>query len=477
MKFERCVLGSCGLFFALALVVAPAARAVSLGSDPGAAFRASAPSRVTVNPDGEWGQLAPSPNIDTDRSAQAAVYDPVRHRMLIVGGSNSTGYLADTWALSLDGPSQWIRLGTTGSPPTLYDHSAIYDPLRDRLLVFGGGTGNAVWALSLTGTPNWTQLAVTGTPPVARFSHTAIYDPVRDRMIIYGGIDQLSCNPGALPFGDVWALSLSGTPAWTKLAPAGTPPTARLDQTAIYDPIRDRMVVYGGLTGGFCWCDCGTLFNDTWALSLDGAPAWSLITASGPTNTAGRYAHSAIYDATRDRMIIFGGTSLNYGHQTLNDTWALPLGEGGSWSPLAPGGVAPDWRVNHTAIYDPQNDRMVVFAGQTPAFTRDAWSLYMNSAVLSAEPPGSRDLLITDVHPNPVGRELTVGFSLTGARPALLELIDIQGRRVAAREVGSLGVGSHLVRLGDVSRIPAGLYLVRLTQDGHAVMAKAAVVH
>ena len=79
----------------------------------------------------------------------------------------------------------------------------------------------------------------TNPPPSGRSEHTAIYDPVRDRMVVFGGYDGTLRN-------DVWALSLSGSPAWSALAPAGSPPSARYGHTAIYDPVRDRMVVFGG---------------------------------------------------------------------------------------------------------------------------------------------------------------------------------------------------------------------------------------
>ena len=109
-------------------------------------------------------------------------------------------------------------------PTARFCHTAIYDPVRDRMVVFGGYDGgyrNDVWALSLAGSPAWSELAPGGTPPSARDAHTAIYDPVRDRMVVFGGYD------GASLRNDVWALSLSGSPAWSELAPAGTPPVAR----------------------------------------------------------------------------------------------------------------------------------------------------------------------------------------------------------------------------------------------------------
>src|SRR5262245_14877393 len=190
--------------------------------------------------------------------------------------------------------------GGGGLPSGRYVHTAICDPVRDRMVVFGGVDGtwvDDVWALSLAGGPVWTQLPPAGTPPGARGAHTAIYDPVRDRMLIFGGAD------GNGYLNDVWSLSLGGNPVWMQLTPAGVPPSSRNWHTAIYDPVRDRMLVFGGT-----YYDGTTeyYFNDVWALSLAGSPTWTQIAPAG-TLPEGRSEHVAIYDPVRDRMLIFGG--------------------------------------------------------------------------------------------------------------------------------------------------------------------------
>ena len=90
---------------------------------------------------------------------------------------------------------------------------------------------------------SWVEL-VPGTPkPSGRSGATAIYDPVRDRMVVFGG----AYNDGSDHFlTEVWSLSLTGTPSWTLLIPTGTPPAGRTEHSAIYDPVRDRMVIFGG---------------------------------------------------------------------------------------------------------------------------------------------------------------------------------------------------------------------------------------
>src|SRR5262249_40321875 len=153
------------------------------------------------------------------RSGQVAVYDPPGDRMVMFGGAGSTipqQIYNDTWALEFAGAPRWTRLDPAGSLPSPRSQmAAAFDSKRRRMRVFGGstGAGSDLWALSLSGTPSWSQLVVPGAPP-ARDVTSAVYDPIADRLIVFGGVsDTLSEGNAA------WALSLSGTPAWTRLAP------------------------------------------------------------------------------------------------------------------------------------------------------------------------------------------------------------------------------------------------------------------
>jgi len=72
-----------------------------------------------------------------------------------------------------------------------------------------------------------------------RYYHRAIYDSLRTRMIVFGGVDSLYRN-------DVHELTLGGAPAWNLIAPSGTPPDVRNTHSLIYDPLRDRMLLFAG---------------------------------------------------------------------------------------------------------------------------------------------------------------------------------------------------------------------------------------
>jgi hypothetical protein len=79
--------------------------------------------------------------------------------------------------------------------------------------------------------------------------------------------------------------------------------------------------------------------------------------------------------------------------------------------------------------------------------------------------------------PNPaLGGRMLVHFALPSGEPATLALIDVAGRRVAEREVGSLGAGRHSVDLLAGRRLPPGVYLVRLMQGMNMRVSRAALL-
>jgi hypothetical protein len=92
------------------------------------------------------------------------------------------------------------------------------------------------------------------------------------------------------------------------------------------------------------------------------------------------------------------------------------------------------------------------------------------------EVPHSLVLALDGLRPNPSVRELTVSFTLPNEAPATLELLDLAGRRVSERQVGSLGAGRHALRLEEGPRLAPGVYWLRLTQDGRALTARVVVV-
>ena len=296
--------------------------------------------------------------------------------MLVFGGTTRF-YGGGNSLLSLelsDTDPLWVAIPTNGTPPTgRYGHTMVYDPLRDRMLVYGGAPSSyspeGVWALSLAGTPTWTELTPSGTPPPPRSGHVAVYDPVEDRMLLFGGA------VGNTFTNDVWALSLSGTPTWTRLTPSGDPPLGRQGASGVYDTNRQRLVLFGGFNGKYG----ATCLSDVWELSLSGPLAWAPI-ATGGTGPTARAFHSATYDAGRDEMIVFGGSDDRFpGYASASsyksDAFALSFKGPPTWSSITTTGGTPEARGWSTLVRDPVRDRDIVFAGLSSFPHADLWAL------------------------------------------------------------------------------------------------------
>jgi Abnormal spindle-like microcephaly-assoc'd, ASPM-SPD-2-Hydin/Galactose oxidase, central domain/Bacterial TSP3 repeat len=362
-------------------------------------------------------------------SGHSAVYDATHDTMIIFGGVGSgftpLNYFNTVWILTnasgVGGTPTWTQLSPVGPAPVgRAGHNAIYNPTTNTMTIFGGSDSqsnllNDVWVLSNAngsgGASIWTQVSTTGLQPSPRSGHTAVYDASTNNMIAFGG----SSAGGEL--NDVWTLSnangLGGTPTWTLLNAAGGPPQARSSHTAVYDPSSNRMIVFGGAGGGV------RALNDLWVLTnandSGGTASWLAPATSGtPPALCG---HSAIYDTTTNSMLVFGGGVCGSGPG--NDVWRLAnanaLGASPAWTKLVPSGnlnqagtIGPFPRNSHTAVYDRTTDRMIIFNGFTfgcVVCVIDTWvladaltvsTLPPQSPALAANPP-SLDFLSVNV--------------------------------------------------------------------------------
>lgn len=320
--------------------------------------------RAGATSDGIW-SIATSPN----RANHATIYDPVRDRLVRFGGDKYDGkiVLSDVWVLPMGTPSDWMEIAPSGSaPPARHDHTMIYDPVRDRAIVFGGRSNSDVfddvWVLDLAGTPTWSEVA--GSGPGARYWHAAVYDAFGDRMIVFGGR-----SAGGNDLNDVWALSLSGTPTWTLLTPTGTSPTPRCRVAATYDPVASELVLFGGYDGSY--------LDDVWTLALSGGtPAWSTISVLG-NHPSARADAGLIYDPTHPWFVVVGGSA--FGTPADATVWALDLSGTPDWLGFAPTGITPETRRDGSIVFDSIRGDIVleggVRGGSQGGDLTDVWTL------------------------------------------------------------------------------------------------------
>ncbi|HKQ75033.1 MAG TPA: hypothetical protein VJ810_15160 [Blastocatellia bacterium] len=295
-----------------------------------------------------WIKLMPTGSPPISNGLESSIYDAATNQLIVYGGcfANCSPALFNVYTLSnangLGGPPVWTQSAVT-NPQARVGHSSVYDSVNNLLITFAGqlaffGTDqNDARILSnangIASPSTWTTLAVAGGPPPIRDEHTAIYDQANNRMTIFAG-EQLitTCCPYVISdYNDTWALSnangLGGTPTWTQLLPAGAPPSVRKGHSAIYDPINNRMIVFGGRVWNQT-AQTDTALGDLWQLSnangLGGVPAWSQLTQSGAP-PGPRFYHTAAFDQANQRMIVLGGRDST--DTPSNRVWALVLNQ------------------------------------------------------------------------------------------------------------------------------------------------------
>jgi hypothetical protein len=344
-----------------------------------------------------------SPSGPIPRANHSATLDQKTNRMILFGGLPGDTFaqqnLDDVWRLTLVGATSltWTRVRPVGpSPGGRFGSSAVYDSTSNRIIVFGGAKGrsspcaNDVWILTSAngngGTPAWLQLSPSGTAPAPRTLHGAVYDPNTNSLIVYGGQDCFSTV-----FADVWVLSnangVSGTPAWTQLAPIGAGPGPRaIAQSIAYDSTNNHLIIFG--SGN----QPSGRSNDVWVLSnangSGGTPSWTQLSPAATLLPAARAANTATYDPSTNHLTIFGGSDSS--GALLGDAWVLSnangLGGTPQWSQLITGSIYfPEPRSGHTAVYNLSTNKMTVFGGQ---ITSSAPSLSTNDVFILSHANG-----------------------------------------------------------------------------------------
>ena len=397
-------------YFGVGAYDGPTRRLVVFGGGIGAsAFKDLAALRLDARP--AWEPIAPR-TPPTPRDQVAIGLAPGGRSLVAFGGFGSGTFpgrpdagthLADAWRLRLDGgdrrgtvtpEDEGTQDGTappdgawrdatprTGEPAPLHREAAAVasDPTTGRMFVLGGLEGDSELADAWVAEPRdhgrvrWRQLcapAACGDAPTARWGGHAVYDPGADRVILFGGR-----RTDGTSFADTWALSLAGTPRWSRLDVAGDAPAPRWGGAAAYDPAGRRMIVAGGQTGAD---GAATSHDDVWALSLDGAPAWRRLAPAGAGPAPRRSAAYAVRTVHgRVELLVAGGLQAGTGTH-YNDVWSLALDTpDGAWRELAPAdcAAAPACRRSAGAVYDPRHDRLVmVFGRDAERFYDDAWA-------------------------------------------------------------------------------------------------------
>lgn len=242
--------------------------------------------------------------------------------------------------------------GPVGDDHNFYGHTAIYDPVRHAMVVFGGvAAGHYVATLFSydIDAALWETLTPAGGPPSARAYHSAVYDPVRHCMWVFGGYN------GSDELDDLWKYDLAAN-TWQQASPAGNIASARQQHTAVFDPVSRCMYVFGGKSGD-------TAYNDLWKYDVE-ANQGIMASPSGDL-PAERYAHTAVYEPDLGTMLVFGGY-VPFIFGPVADLWTYDMAAD-HWTETRPmaGGTSPHPPAvyRHVAAYYPPLRSMLIHGG------------------------------------------------------------------------------------------------------------------
>jgi len=255
---------------------------------------------------GHWALIA-LPHRPAARGEASLVWDSADGVLLLFGGADGRGPLNDTWAYAPagdgTGPGRWTLFTAPTIPPARRLHTAVWDD-RDRVMLLVGGEAGTVvwpdlWAFRPTdmrsGRGDWSLLG-NPTPLPARFAHAAVWDSTHGQMLVFAGL-----SAAASLRDDLWAYHpdrpgrAGSAGRWIPLGNAGSP-DGRARPAATWDAADAALLLFGGsgLQGARA---------DTYAYRPGGG--WSAPRPGVPP--APRSGASAVYDPVRKALLIFGG--------------------------------------------------------------------------------------------------------------------------------------------------------------------------
>lgn len=310
-----------------------------------------------------------------------AVYDSLRDRLLVLSLNGETLALD---ALTLPGLA-WTRLWSLPSAGVSRPAGIAIDTRRDLLALLGvwdpDSSAERILRIPLADPGAWTSEWLRG-PGIPTFSSTgsAVYDEARDRFYVVFDMNWSGAYPG-MSWGEssLWSVGAAVASQWIEVTPVtgwggGFPRGVARDRGA------DRLLVVDE-------------YASAWSLSPDDGSARRLDNGNcAPTQLfSTRYGIATAFDPLTRRLHAHGGQHLG---QALPMFMSLPVDEAGQatipWRTDEPQAIGSRWL--HTLLLDPSGNQLVDLNGFTVPFgdtsTTAVHSLSASSGWRHLDPEG-----------------------------------------------------------------------------------------
>ncbi|MCC7065946.1 MAG: hypothetical protein IT456_24330 [Planctomycetes bacterium] len=256
---------------------------------------------------------------------------------------------------------------------------------NSKIYVFGGclnnntsTTVNDLWEFdAVAGTYTQVHNGSTSLAPHARGRHAMAWNPLSNKLVVFGGDNRAT---GPLPadtlLADTWEYDLA-TGTWTDLTPVAGSPSPRRWCTMAFDATFGGMVMFGGDLGA------GITTSETW---LWNGSAWALLSSGAVP--ARRMAGLVNRPAPHNDVLMCGGEdTTSVAPEVIRhlDVWSW---SGGTWTKIsdydwATGtGTFPASTTANQAVYDQLRQRIVMQSGQGIAAGTAANATYIYGTTL-----------------------------------------------------------------------------------------------
>jgi hypothetical protein len=274
------------------------------------------------------------------RNGHNMVYYFPSHSLLLFGGADQAKVYGDTWTYS---QGQWEKVADNGPSPRTFPCMTMADGY---VLLFGGNAvlfGNDQHPVHYLDDTwifrdgKWAKWNDDGPHPSARAEAAMAYDPLRKKVVLFGG----RMAGAQWLVGDTWEFDGK---KWNEMQAMG--PTARSGAAMFFDQTRNQILLSGG--------------NPVIAKEKDyNGPLWAW---DGKAWESIRSTDSLIFNAciaynTKESYLLrFGGWN---GRERLNDTWIF---KGTEWTKL-PLRHSPAARNHSILVYDLIHNAFLLFGG------------------------------------------------------------------------------------------------------------------
>jgi hypothetical protein len=284
--------------------------------------------------------------------------------------------------------------------PDFLGFSLTNDSSRHRIVLFGGfftDPSSATWEWDGA---TWTQACAAATcskvTPPARSFHAAAFDSLRHKTVVFGGCVGETCPAPYL--GDTWEWDgARWTEACASAACRANAPSARAATAMVFDSVRGRVVLFGGVSAP-------EVALGTW--EWDGT-AWSNACTGACSAPPPRVYHAMAFDAKRGMTLVHGGIHAvsSTASAALGDLWAW---DGRAWTELCTSSSCrsqtPGLRDQETLTFDAARGVALAWGGCTNDASSctspppNMWS--WNGAVWAEEPLASGQPSLTPTPSN-----------------------------------------------------------------------------